>query len=376
MGHTTPGLVRVPMSGHPGGMAPPAPVARSPRTWHRRAGGVLPGLLLSALVAGVAVEVARAAPVLSPALIAILAGAVAANAGLLPERLRPGLDVAARTVLRLGIVLLGLQLVLGDVWALGPVAVVLVLAVVALGMVTGLACGRVLRIPWQQTVLITCGFSICGAAAVAAAEGVLIPDRRPGEAPDAGGERLRTQTATAVALVVVFGTVMIPALPLAAHGLGLAPRTAGLWAGASIHEVAQVVAAGSLLGHGALGVAVLEKLGRVLLLAPVIAVVGARERRRAAGAASTGPRRRLRPVPLFVLGFLAAVVLASTGAVPAVVLAAARPVQTLCMAAAMFALGTGVRVRLLRQVGGRPVVLAVILTLVVAAAGLLGALLA
>lgn len=357
-------------------MPHPASLARPSRAWAPRARAVLPGLALSALVAAGALAVARAVPVLSPALIAIVAGAVAANAGLLPELLRPGLDAAARTVLRLGIVLLGLQLALGDVWALGPVALVLVLAVVALGVATGLACGRALHLPWQQTVLITCGFSICGAAAVAAAEGVLVPERRGGEGPEAGQERLRTQTATAVALVVVFGTVMIPALPLAAHGLGLAPRTAGLWAGASIHEVAQVVAAGSILGNGALGVAVLEKLGRVLLLAPVIAMIGARERRRTAGIGSDGPRHGPRPIPPFVLGFLVAVVLASTGVVPSAVLGAARPVQTLCMAAAMFALGTGVRVRLLRQVGGRPVILAVILTVVVAAVGLLGALLA
>ncbi|GAB2545680.1 putative sulfate exporter family transporter [Brachybacterium huguangmaarense] len=340
-----------------------------------------PGLAVSFAVALGAWLLSRAVPAASTALVAILLGALAANLGLLPAVLRPGLDLAAKRVLRIGIVLLGLQLALGDVVALGPGAIALILGVVALGMVAGLAAGRALRLPFATTVLVTSGFSICGAAAVAAVRGSLAPETGPGESEDAARERLETQTATAVALVVVFGTLMIPLVPLAAGALGLSARGGGLWAGASIHEVAQVVAAGGILGPDALAVAILVKLGRVLLLAPVIALVTVLARRRTAALAGAVPGeepsgRSARPplVPLFVLAFLGAVVLRTLGVVPEPVLEAARPIQALCLAAAMFALGTGVRVALLRQVGGRPVVLAAIVTAVVAAVGLAGAL--
>lgn len=76
---------------------------------------------------------------------------------------------------------------------------------------------------------------------------------------------------TAVALVVIFGTLMIGLVPLASHLFGLDSETAGMWAGGSTHETAQVVAAGGIIGSGALGVAVIVKLARVLLLAPIVA---------------------------------------------------------------------------------------------------------
>lgn len=345
----------------------------------------LPGLLLSFVVAGLAFGLAQLVPAASPALTAIVLGAIAANTGLLGTRVKPGLDLAAKKVLRIGIVLLGLQVAVGDILALGPAAIGVIVAVVTAGIVSGLAVGRALRLPSALTMLISCGFSICGAAAVAAASGALVPERREGESEEAALERLETQTATAVALVVVFGTLMIPLIPLAASALGLAPHAAGIWAGASIHEVAQVVAAGSLIGPGGLADAVLVKLGRVLLLAPVIAVLTVAIRRRlerssaqpASSAESADQSRATTPplVPFFVLAFLVAVLIRSLGVLPAPVLATIQPVQALCLAAAMFALGTGVRVRLLRQVGGRPVVLAAIITVVVTAVGLAGALL-
>jgi uncharacterized integral membrane protein (TIGR00698 family) len=351
----------------------PAPAPSSPIL------GVLPGLLLSFAVAGLAYGLGRLVPVASPALAAIIVGALAANLGLLPPVLKPGLDLAAKPVLRIGIVLLGLQLAIGDVIALGPLTIVVIVAIVGIGMVSGLLIGRALHLPATQAVLIACGFSICGAAAVAAAGGAITPRRREGESTEEATERLETQIATAVALVVVFGTLMIPLLPLAARAMGLGTEASGTWAGVSIHEVAQVVAAGSIIGGGALGIAVLVKLGRVLMLAPVIAILTAVERRRAQGEETTdaaASAKRPPLVPFFVLAFIVAVCIRSTGLLPEAVVDVSKPVQALCLAAAMFALGTGVRVRLLKQVGGRPVVQAALITLVVAAVGLGGALLA
>lgn len=309
-----------------------------------------PGLLVSLAGAALAVALSLLVPAASPMLVAIVLGAVLANAtpGGLPDALAPGLAVSSRRLLRLGVVLLGLQLVLGDIWSLGGTVVVGVVAIVGGTVAATIGLGRLLRVDRTQTLLIAAGFSICGAAAVAGMEGVLT--RRKDE-----------EAATAVALVVVFGTGMIAIMPALTALLGLDPRTAGIWAGGSIHEVAQVVAAAGIIGGEALKVAIVVKLARVLLLVPVLGVVSWHQRSQVQEAGRAKPPL----VPLFVVAFLAMVVVRSFGIVPDAVLAAAKLVQSWLLAAAMFALGTSAHHSVLRRTGGRPVLLAAASTLVV-----------
>ncbi|WP_010524611.1 YeiH family protein [Nesterenkonia sp. F] len=286
---------------------------------------------------------------------------VLANTAGPPAAAGPGLTFCSQTLLRVGIVLLGLQIVLGDVLALGTGTSAVLVAVVVCGLLGTLLIGRALRLPPTLTLLVACGFSICGAAAVGAAAGVADPRRERDQ-----------DVVTAVALVVLCGTLMIPLLPLAAAQVGLDAADAGLWAGAAVHEVAHVVAVGAVLGGDAPETAVVAKLARVLMLAPVVAVLGLHLRRRGA-APSEGRRPPI--VPPFVLGFLAAVVLRSLAPPPEAVLDVAAAAQTLLLAAAMFALGCGVRLRALAAVGPRPLILAGLSTLLVAVVALGGVLL-
>ncbi|MGP9694567.1 YeiH family protein [Brachybacterium sp. AOP25-B2-12] len=307
-----------------------------------------PGIALALVVAVAATALSRLVPGLSPLLIAIVVGVVLANTAGVPAATRPGIDLSAKMLLRAGIVLLGLQLVLADILGLGAPMLGAVVLIVTGGLVGTVLLGRALGVPPHLTLLIACGFSICGAAAVAGAAGALDPrDER------------RDDTITAVALVVLVGSAMILLVPFGASLMGLDDVHAGMWAGASIHEVAQVVAAGGIIGGGALAVAVVVKLSRVVLLAPVIAVLSLRERRRTPvrGGVADGARRPP-VVPLFVLGFLVMVLVRSFVELPPVVLSVAAFAQTMLLAAAMFALGCGVRVRELRAVGARPFVLA------------------
>ncbi|HET7682650.1 MAG TPA: putative sulfate exporter family transporter [Marmoricola sp.] len=320
---------------------------------------LLPGLALSAAAAVAALASSSLAPFVSPLLVAILLGVALAAVRPLPESVRPGLAFSGRTLLRLGVVLLGLQLSLREIADLGAGAVVLVLAVVVGGITGTLWIGGRLGIPWTQRLLIACGFSICGAAAVAAVDGAVDADEE--------------EVATAVALVVVFGTTMIAVVPLLVAVLGIGTEPAGLWAGASIHEVAQVVAAGGIIGGGALGVAVVVKLARVLMLAPVLAWAGWQRRRRLAVQDPTGALPPL--VPGFVVGFVALVLVHTWLPVPTAVTGVAGVAETALLAAAMFALGCGVRVGDLRRTGARPVLLATLATGWVGAIGLCGTLL-
>jgi uncharacterized integral membrane protein (TIGR00698 family) len=311
-------------------------------------------MALSAGGAALAIAVNWWLPGLSAMLVAIIAGALVAN--VVPaarlEPARPGLAIASRRLLRAGVVLLGLQLVLGDIFALGWPIVVGVVVIVAGSMGITMLLGRVLKVGATQSLLIAGGFSICGAAAVAGIDGVL-------------AKRKDAEAATAVALVVIFGTVMIAVMPSLSAVLGLDARTAGIWTGASTHEVAQVVAAAGIIGPDALKVAVIVKLARVLMLAPVLAIISLRQR--AIGAGEGGKRPPV--MPLFVAGFIAMVVLRSTGIVPLVVVDAAKIGQNWLLAAAMFALGTSVHWTVLKRAGRRPLLLAVLSTVVVVLIG-------
>ncbi|NGP06266.1 putative sulfate exporter family transporter [Rhodococcus sp. 14C212] len=317
-----------------------------------------PGLALCLIGTAVALGVNRLLPTVSPLLIAIVLGAVLTNVLHLPELVRPGLTFSAKRILRVGVALLGLQLLLSDILTLGWGVSLVVVAIVFLGIVGTMFVGKLLGLTWTQRLLIACGFSICGAAAVAAVDGVA----------DAKEE----EVLTAVALVVIFGTLMIPTIPLLSRVLGLSDTDAGLWAGGSIHEVAQAVAAAGAIGGTALGVAAVIKLARVLMLAPLIAVLSMRQRRLAGRGADV---KRPPLIPLFVLAFLVCVGLRSTGILPADLLAHAKTLQTALLTAAMFALGAGVRIETIRKVGARPFILATVSTVLVASVALTGVLL-
>lgn len=332
----------------------PAPLVRR---LPERARSLLPGLAATAAAVLLSFALHRAFPAVSPLTWAVIGGALLTNLGGHVPALHPGTRLASRRLLRVGVVLLGFQLAVGQVLALGPAVLVVVVVTVGVTFGATLVVGRLLALPAGQVLLVATGSSVCGAAAVAAMDGAVGSD---------GDDVL-----TAVAVVTVYGTAAMVVLPLAAGALGLDPRAFGVWAGASVHEVSQVVAAATPVA-GALTVAVGVKLTRVALLAPLVAAVTAVRRRRSV----PGPGRRPPWVPLFVVGFLAAAAARSTLGLPPELLGAADGAQRVLLTAAMFGLGTGVDVAGLRRTGGRVAVLGLVAWAVVAGVALLGVLVA
>jgi uncharacterized integral membrane protein (TIGR00698 family) len=272
---------------------------------------------------------------------------------LLDGPLKAGLSLSARRLLRIGIVLLGLKLSLIDIAGLGLVTIIAIVLVVVLTFGVTLLLGRMLGLPGYQPLLIAAGFSICGASAVGAMSAVT-------RAKD-------SESATPIALVTLCGTLAIVLLPLARIPLGFDATQFGTWVGLSVHDVGQVVATAQIAGPVALAAAVVVKLTRVLTLAPMVAIVGAVERRRnrAADAASgtadgdaadARPAKRPPIVPLFVLGFLAAVLVRTFIPLPDEVLEVADVLQTALLATALFALGTGIRFRELARTGWKALI--------------------
>ena len=258
---------------------------------------------------------------------------------------RPACKVAAGPVLKLGVVLLGLDLVFPDILALGLRALLVVVAVVAITFFGTRWAGRRLGISDDLSLLVATGFSICGVSAIAAANGVIDADE--------------DEVAFSVALVTLCGTLAIVTLPLLQAPLGLDDEQFGAWVGASVHDVAQVVATSSTAGAAALATAIVVKLTRVMLLAPLIAGIAIRHR-------TTGRSTEARPpiVPPFIIAFVAMVVVASLGVIPDRTIARIDDLRTVLLGMALFALGTRVDVGRLRQIGARPLV---------ARAGLVGA---
>lgn len=320
-----------------------------------RTASLAPGLAVVAVGVAVAYGLHELVPAVSALMIALVLGALVTNVGLGRPEFAAGFRFAMKKLLRLGIVLLGLQLAAPQVLALGAPVLLVVLATVAVTFAATNWFGRRMGLSRERSLLIATGFSICGASAVAAMDGVTDSDEE--------------DVMTAIALVTIFGTVAIVALPLLQAPLSLDDDVFGMWAGASVHEVAQVVATASAVGSAALAPAVIVKLTRVVLLAPLVAGVSL-WMRRSAPEAEAGTRPPL--MPLFVIGFLAAMALRSVGVVPEPVLDVAATAQTLVLTAAMFAMGASVRLRSFLRAGGPGLLVGLASTVAIAVVALLG----
>jgi uncharacterized integral membrane protein (TIGR00698 family) len=338
-----------------------------------RIGLLWPGVAAAAVAVAFATLVNRLVPALTPAVVAVAAGAAVASVVGVGDRLRPGLAFVSRRVLRVAIALLGLQIAVPQVLALGWQSLAVVAVATGVTFAVTPPIGRRLGLSRGTSLLIATGVAICGAAAIAAMrESTDLPDEDEA-------------AASALGVVVLYGSAAIALIPLLAGLMDLSPAQLGVWTGAAVHEVAQVAAIGA--ASGVLATAVTVKLGRVVLLAPIVALTTYRERSaqnatRTAGpddpaaAGAAGPERReggRRPpvVPLFVAAFLAMVALRSTGLVPAAVTGALPGVTNVLMAAALFGLGTGIDVRGLLR-GGRAALLGGIATAIIAATSLAG----
>jgi uncharacterized integral membrane protein (TIGR00698 family) len=321
-----------------------------------------PGLLFVGVVTFVGFVVHWNFETVSPLVAALVLGVLIGNMISIPEIFVPGQKFAAKKVLRFGIVLLGTQLALKQVVDLGGRELIVVVGVVALTFLGTLWLGPRLGVSKSLSLLIATGFSICGASAVAAMEGVVEADEE--------------EVTYAIALVTLCGSLAIVLLPLLRNVLGLSdPQLFGSWVGASVHDVAQVIATSSTGGDLAVQSATVVKLSRVVLLAPLVACVSIWVRRSSSGLVAKTKKtdkKHVSVVPLFVVGFLVMIAVRTTGVIPDNWLTRLKTIEQVCLASALVGLGSDVRIAKLIKVGGRPLLLALISWFGIAAVSLIG----
>ena len=318
-----------------------------------------PGLVFVGIVTSVGFVIHWNFETISPLVASLVLGVLFGNIVSIPKRFVPGQKFAAKKVLRFGIVLLGTQLALKQVVDLGGRELVVVVGVVTLTFLGTLWLGPRLGVSKSLSLLIATGFSICGASAVAAMEGVV----------DAEEE----EVTYAIALVTLCGSLAIVLLPLLRNVLSLSdPQLFGSWVGASVHDVAQVIATSSTGGDTAVQSATVVKLSRVVLLAPLVAIVSIWVRRSSSGLVAKADKKHVSIVPLFVIGFLVMIAVRTTGVIPDNWLTTLKTIEQVCLASALVGLGSDVRIARLIKVGGRPLLLALISWFGIAVVSLIG----
>jgi uncharacterized integral membrane protein (TIGR00698 family) len=313
----------------------------------------VPGLVAAIAVAAAARLVTGFLPsIVAEVSIALLLGIVVASiAGARMEALDPGLRFASQRVLRLGIILLGARLSLGEIARIGLPATGLIVITMAVSFAVVLLVARAVQVEGRLAVLIAVGSAVCGNTAIVATAPVI-------------GARAR-EVAYAVATITLFGTLAVFFYPAIGRALGLPQTTFGLWAGVAVHDTSQVIATGAAYGPGALDVATVVKLIRNALMAPLlllIATVWATRREEAAGPTRRSLRRAL---PWFVLGFLALAALRTVGAISADQAVTLDVVARTLILVALAAVGMSIRVGELRETSWRPLAVGFAVALVV-----------
>jgi uncharacterized integral membrane protein (TIGR00698 family) len=282
--------------------------------------------------------------VVSAVAIAIVIGVLLRNLVGLPEACKPGVSLAVKRLLRIGIALLGAQLSLGQVLRTGGTAVLVVALCIVLAILVVRVISMRMGLSDRLGTLLGVGTSICGVSAIVATAPAI----------DAKQE----ETSLAVATITVFGLLAVLIYPLLGRVLGLTDGFFGTWAGTAVNDTSQVVATGLIYSQEAGEVATVVKLTRNLFMAPVIVVLSsiylARARSAGGAEAKHGGVSLKTAVPGFVLGFLAMAVLNSLGAFPPAMLDLIKAASSWLIVIALGGVGVETNLASLRTIGLRP----------------------
>ncbi len=264
----------------------------------------------------------------------------------------PGIEITSTSILRIGVALLGARITFDQIISLGVAPLVAIIVAVVLTILVGIWMSRAIGLGRRLGVLTGGAVAICGASAALAIAAVLPKTEK--------GER---ETIFTVLGVTTLSTVAMVAYPIIVLVLGLDPRAAGIFLGGTIHDVAQVVGAGYSISDQVGDTATFTKLLRVAMLLPAVMALSFVLCRKNRGE----KRTFVAPLPGFLYGFAALVVINSSGWLPVALQAILIEVSRWSLVSAIAALGMKTSLKTLVEIGVRPVALMVAETLFLAA---------
>lgn len=309
------------------------------------------GISLVAFIALIALLLSKIPAIhalaISPLIIGIVLGIVFANSfrKLMPVTWNPGILFSAKTLLRIAIVFYGFRITFQQISSVGleglSLSVIMLSTTMILGVVVGI---KLLKLDRDTSILIASGSAVCGAAAVLATEDVLKSEPH--------------KTAIAISTVVLFGTISLFLFPILFKSgiLQMDYTQYGLYVGSSVHEVAQVVAAGNAISPVSSDTAIIVKMTRVMLIAPMLLVLGLFLSR-----LSTTKSKNKLVVPWFAVLFIVVAGFNSLDLLPLPLVSWINIVDTFLLTMAMTALGMDTQMSKFKQAGLKPLLLAVIL---------------
>jgi len=296
---------------------------------------LFPGLVVAALIALAGQFIAEHYG--APAMLMALLFGISLNFLSLEGRCVPGINFAARTVLRFGVAMLGMRISFDMAVALGAEVIGLVIAAVVLTILFGLGVARFFGHKHRFAFLSAGAVAICGASAAMAISAVLVRD-----------ERSEERLVFTVVGVTLLSTIAMIVYPIIASALAFDDRTAGIYLGATIHDVAQVVGAGFSISDEAGETATFVKLIRVAMLAPIV-LIASIILRRSVGREDNAKRPPL--LPFFVVGFIVLAGANSLHLFPQWSVDAAAPLSRWTLLTAIGAVGLKTSIRDVLNVG-------------------------
>jgi uncharacterized integral membrane protein (TIGR00698 family) len=321
-----------------------SPADAKPATAASRIVALIPGIILCIAVAGVSALLERAElgvlehPYVEALVMAILLGMALRSFWKPAPRWQAGIAFSAKQLLEVAVMLLGASISFAAIAASGIALLASIAAVVVIALCASFGLSRMLGLSTRLSILIACGNSICGNSAIAAV------------APIIGANS--DEIASSISFTAILGVMMVLGLPLLIPLLQLSATQYGILAGLTVYAVPQVLAATVPAGLISTQIGTLVKLMRVLMLGPVVVGLSLVASRWQSGATKANVGF-FRLVPWFILGFLVLATLRSLEIVPATVVGPVTKITSFLTVVSMAALGLGVDVRVLANVGGR-----------------------
>lgn len=310
------------------------------------------GLSLISAIVAVAFAINSAQPAISPLALCVAFGFIIANFLSWPEFAVPATTLASKKIMRIGVALLGLQVSVASLREIGVKGALTVIVVVTFTIFGILGLSKLFKMNGEIGLLIGVGFGVCGATAVAA----IRPQTRA----------TQEETSYAIGLISLCGSLSIFVLPFLGHAMGLSDQTFGAWAGAAVHDVGQVIATASLWSDSAVQSAIVIKLSRVCLLAPIVLILSVRHRRWLTSQGKNQETNTKVPlIPFFVLGFIAIAFFNNAITLPTRLHSDLVLISKLLLGAGLVALGSAVRWKAIRAIGPRPMAMGMVAWLVV-----------